>query len=91
MTSAHIAKGKSLSERIRSYPADWTNSEIAADIPADRRIVSVVRAKQKRASYYRNKQTAAQRKARREQADLRPIAWALAWAETFPSREHVDG
>jgi len=90
MTSAHSIKGKSLSERIRSYPPDVPNDEIAADIPADYRLVSVVRAKQKRAAHYRKKQTDHQRQQRRDRAKVREIAWALAWVETFPAWSMPD-
>lgn len=83
MSSCHSIKGKSLSERIRSYPPDVPNDEIAADIPADVRLVAVVRSKQKRAEHYRRAERNRQRRQREEQAQVREIAWALAWVETF--------
>ena len=84
MTYPQIKGGRSLSARIRAYPAGTPNDEIAADLMANKRTVAAVRAKQKKPDQYRTKANKAQGRKRRESAAFKEVAWAYAWAETFP-------
>lgn len=73
--------GKSLSERIRAFPENVCNRDIAAALGTTHADVRVIRAKQKKPAKYRKAQNQRQNNKRREMAEHRKWLWAFAWAD----------
>ena len=86
-TSAHSASDLSLTQRIAMYGDDWSNKEIAEDIGADASVVNAIRCRLRKPQHYRRLAKKAQRELRARNKDAKQIAWASAWADTFPPME----